>query len=95
MTNEQDQLNAEIDSLERNINQRQFELMQLNRQVEIYKRTYDNLSTKIEDARIAKAAQLGEVRIVSLAFAPQYPVRPNKKKISLLPGWSVCYLAYL
>lgn len=73
----------EINELEKTINQKEFDLVQLDRQVEIYKRTYDNLSRKIEEARIAKAAQLGEVRIVSPAAEPQYPTS-NKLGLSIM-----------
>ena len=78
LTNDIKQFQKDIDELEKTINQKEFESTQLNRQAEIYKRTYDGLSVKIEEARIAKAIQLGEVKIVSPAFKPEKPVWPNK-----------------
>jgi len=68
------------------LNQKDFELLQLNRRVEIYKRTYDNLSAKIEQARIAKAAQLGEVKLVSSALEPKYPIGPKKRQNVAISG---------
>jgi len=79
-------IEAEINDSEKIINQREFELTQLNRQVDIYKRTYDNLSNKTEEARIAKAAQLGEVKLVSPANEPKYPIKPNKRNEVAISG---------
>ena len=69
----------EIDELERTINQREFELTRLTRQEIIYQRTFDNLAIRLEEARIAKAMELGEVRIISPAIEPESPIRPKKK----------------
>jgi uncharacterized protein involved in exopolysaccharide biosynthesis len=77
----------EIKDLEESVNQKEFELTQLIRQVEIYKRTYDNLSTKIEDVRIAKSAQLGEVKIISPASEPKYPIGPKKRQNVAIAGF--------
>jgi len=82
----QDKIGTEIDLLAKNINQNEFELTQLTRQVEIYKRTYYSLSTKIEEARIAKSAQLGEVKLISPALEPRYPIRPNKRQKVAIGG---------
>jgi polysaccharide biosynthesis transport protein len=79
-------IEIEIDKLSEAINQKEFELTQLNRQMEIYKRTYDNLSTKIEEVRIIRAAQLGETKIVSPALEPKSPIAPNKKLNVALAG---------
>ena len=67
-----------IDELNKAINQRKLELAQLIREVEIYKRTYDKLSIRVEEARIAKAMQLGEVKIVSFAIEPKKPIKPKR-----------------
>jgi len=72
---------VEIRDQEKNILQKEAELTQLNRQVMIYSKTYDNLSSKTEDVRLVKSAQLGEVKIVSPAIAPKYPSSPNKLRI--------------
>ena len=41
---------------------------------------------KTEDARIAKAMQFGEVKIVSLAAEPKYPIKPKKKQNIAISG---------
>ncbi len=76
----------EIDELEKAIHQKQFELTELIRQTAIYKTTYDNLSSKIEEARIIKAAQLGEVKLVSPAIEPAHPVKPKRIRIVATAG---------
>jgi uncharacterized protein involved in exopolysaccharide biosynthesis len=73
------QTQNDIDDLEAEMNERELEFLQLCRQVEIYKRPYGDLSVKVEDARIAKAIELGEVKIVSYAVEPKYPIKPKKK----------------
>jgi len=72
-------IEEEIKVMEKDISQIEFESVQLNRQAEIYRRTYNNLSSKTEEALIIKQAQLGEVRIVSPAFEPKYPLESNKR----------------
>ncbi len=76
----------EINELEKNVNQRNFDLTQLTRQAQLYKTTYDSLSTKMEEARIVKAAQLGEVRLVSPAIRPERPVSIGKLKNIIVSG---------
>jgi len=63
-------------------------LTKLNRQFEICKRAYENLSSRVEKARIAKAMELGEVKVVSTAFEPRNPVKPRKKRIVAAAGTS-------
>ena len=76
----------EANELGKNINQREFDLIQLERQVEIYKKTYDNLFQKIEEVRLVKAAQLGEVRILSSAIEPKLPIGPNMSQNVAISG---------
>lgn len=74
------QTKDEIDKLGSIISQKQLELTRLNRRVNIYKKTYNNLSNKIEEARIIKAAQLDEVKIISEAIASNSPISLKKKQ---------------
>jgi uncharacterized protein involved in exopolysaccharide biosynthesis len=76
----------EIAVLKSSVLQGEFDLAQLNRQVNIYKKTYDNLSDKIEEARMIKAAQLGEVKIVSPAISSHYPAGPRKMLTLVVAG---------
>lgn len=73
-------LKNEVQVLMGTINQKETKLTELKRRVEIYKKTYDNLSAKTEEARIAKSAQLGEVKLISPAIEVINSVRPNKKQ---------------
>ena len=76
----------EIDELEKIVNQKEFELTKLTRQAAIHKRTYDNLAIRLEEARIAKAMELGEVRIVSPAIEPESPIKPKKGQMVAISG---------
>jgi len=72
---------SELDDL---ILQKDFELVQLTRQVDIFKRSYDDFSNKIQASRITKEEQLGEVKIVSPASIPDFPVAQGRiKKVAL------------
>jgi len=78
-----DSLTEETKLLEDNIIQKNFDLIQLTRQVDIYKKSYDDFSKKIQEARITKEAQLGEVKIVSPASTPNYAVGGRSKTVIL------------
>jgi uncharacterized protein involved in exopolysaccharide biosynthesis len=75
-----------IVELQKEINQREFELVQLMRDVKIYSRTHNQLSTKLEEAQVAKAMQLGEVKIVSFATEPRYPISAKIKQNITIAG---------
>jgi len=70
------------------INNNKAKLAGLNRQLDVCRRTYELLSTKIEEARIARAMKLGEVKVVSTAFEPKYAVRPRKRRNVAIAGIS-------
>ncbi|MEI7998547.1 MAG: Wzz/FepE/Etk N-terminal domain-containing protein [Candidatus Omnitrophota bacterium] len=80
-------LTKETKEMENNSIQKDFELTQLTRQVDIAKVSYDAFSNKIQDARAFKAAQLGEVKIVSSASVPNYPANQGKMKRVALAGF--------
>jgi len=71
-------IKQEINILQGVILQANYELTQLNRQVSTYKKTYDILSDKMEEARLIKAAQLGEVKIVSPAVENKNPISSKR-----------------
>lgn len=74
----------EINALAQIIQQKEFDLIQLNREVNIYKETYDSLAGKIEMIRMVNVSGFGEMQIVSQAHAPKYPMsRGAKKKIAI------------
>jgi uncharacterized protein involved in exopolysaccharide biosynthesis len=68
------------------INEKKTKTAELNRQQDIAQKAYTSLASKIEEARIAKAMELGEVKVVSTAFEPEYPIAPKKKLIVAVAG---------
>ncbi len=79
-------LEDQVMTLKIAINEKKVRFTELNRQLQICQETYNHLSSKIEEARIAKAMELGEVKVVSLAFEPKYPVWPRKRQILAVAG---------
>lgn len=80
------ELEDKVNSLKVTINEKEMRLTGLNRQLTISKNAYTVMASKIEEARIAKAMELGEVKMVSMAFEPQNPVAPNKRKNVAIAG---------
>jgi succinoglycan biosynthesis transport protein ExoP len=76
----------DINDSEKIFDQKQIDFDQLNMELAACKQTYDNLSVKIEEARMGKAAELGEVKFVSTAYQPQHPVTSNNKKNIMQTG---------
>lgn len=74
-----DKLEDRVKNLKVAINEKKTRLTELTRQLDVCNRAYATLASKIEEARIAKAMELGEVKVVSMAFEPKYPVAPKKK----------------
>lgn len=79
-------LEDRVKALKVAVNKKQTRLTELTRQLDIAKEAYTILASKIEEARIAKAMELGEVKVVSTAFEPQGPVAPRKKRIVATAG---------
>ncbi len=79
-------LEDEVKALKVATNEKKTKLTELNRQLDIAKKAYATLASKIEEARIAKAMELGEVKVVSTAFEPQKPIAPKKKLIVAIAG---------
>ncbi len=79
-------LEDRVKALKVAVNAKQTRLTELTRQLAIAKEAYTILASKIEEARIAKAMELGEVKVVSTAFEPQGPVAPRKKRIVATAG---------
>jgi len=79
-------LQGDVKNLQTTINDKNEQLAQLKRRLTISKNSYDNLLARIEEARIAKAMELGEVKVVSTAYEPAVPVRPRKKLIVSVGG---------
>ncbi|MBA7566225.1 hypothetical protein ES708_07913 [subsurface metagenome] len=58
----------------------------LEREYDTAKGVYDVLSQKNEEVKIAVATESGLVKIASLAYEPEYPIKPNKKLNILIAG---------
>lgn len=63
-------------------------LLRLARNLKVNEEIYTFLLTKYEEVRIAKAASVGNIKVIDRAIPPQIPVSPNKKKILLFCGFS-------
>ena len=81
-----EKLEGQVKTLKVAINEKKTKLTELDRQLDIAKKAYTTLASKIEEARIAKAMELGEVKVVSTAFESKYPIAPNKKRIVTVAG---------
>jgi tyrosine-protein kinase Etk/Wzc len=76
-------------------------LLRLARNLKVNEDIYTFLLTKYEEVRIAKAASVGNIKIIDRAIPPSSPVFPNKKKILLfsvfsgfLFGFMISFLIY-
>lgn len=88
------EINAQIAALKKQINelngtlkqlpdlQRQY--LQLYREVEVKTQLYTALLNSYQQLRIAKAGEIGNVRIVDTAVEPVEPIKPKKLQILIL-----------
>ena len=79
-------LEGKVEALKTTINEKALKLAELKREFAIETKAYESMASKVEEARIAKAMELGEVKTVSTAFEPRHPVAPNKKRIVAIAG---------
>jgi tyrosine-protein kinase Etk/Wzc len=88
------QMNAQLSAINKKINeldgtlrrlpelQRQY--LQLFREVEVKQQLYTGLLNSYQQLRIAKAGEIGNVRIVDTAVEPLKPIAPKKLQILIL-----------
>lgn len=88
------EINAQITAIDKQINalnntlkqlpdiQRQY--LQLYREVEVKTQLYTALLNSYQQLRIAKAGEIGNVRIVDTAVEPVKPIKPKKLQILIL-----------
>lgn len=76
-------------------------LLRLARNLKVNEDIYTFLLTKYEEVRIAKAASVGNIKIIDRAIPLNFPVFPNKKKILIfsifsgsLFGFIIAFLIY-
>ena len=79
-------LEGKVEALKTMINGKTLKLAELGRELAVETQAYKNMASKVEEARIAKAMDLGEVKVVSTAFEPKSPVAPNRKRIVAIAG---------
>jgi tyrosine-protein kinase Etk/Wzc len=66
--------------------EKELELARLTRAAEVNEEIYKMLLTKNEEARIAEAMEIGNVRIIDPAITPDKPIKPKKKLNTLIGG---------
>lgn len=57
----------------------ELEFARLTREVEVNEKSYRTLKDKLEEARIAEAEKVEDVKLVNTAAPPEQPIKPNKK----------------
>ncbi len=80
-------INKRINELERTLKQLpdlQRRYLQLFREVEVKQQLYTALLNSYQQLRIAKAGEIGNVRVVDTAVEPLEPIKPKKLQILIL-----------
>jgi uncharacterized protein involved in exopolysaccharide biosynthesis len=67
-----------IEDREKRVNEINMNLTRLDREISTLESTYDFLSEKLQEARIAKEEQLQSIRVVESPVVPQVPSGPSK-----------------
>lgn len=75
---------GELDGTLRRLPELQRQYLQLFREVEVKQQLYTGLLNSYQQLRIAKAGEIGNVRIVDTAVEPIEPIKPKKLQILIL-----------
>lgn len=75
---------TELDGTLRRLPELQRQYLQLFREVEVKQQLYTGLLNSYQQLRIAKAGEIGNVRIVDTAVEPIAPIKPKKLQILIL-----------
>lgn len=75
---------AELDGTLRRLPELQRQYLQLFREVEVKQQLYTGLLNSYQQLRIAKAGEIGNVRIVDTAVVPIEPIKPKKLIVLIL-----------
>ncbi|MBF0282770.1 MAG: polysaccharide biosynthesis tyrosine autokinase [Zetaproteobacteria bacterium] len=92
------QLNAEQSKLEKVIQtlpQAEQEMLQYSRDVSVNQSLYTFLLNKGQELKVAKAATIGDVRILDFAVLAEEPIKPNRKMIMAVAGILGLFLGVL
>lgn len=86
---------AELDGTLRRLPELQRQYLQLFREVEVKQQLYTGLLNSYQQLRIAKAGEIGNVRIVDTAVEPIEPIKPKKLQILILSIFLGAFLGTL
>lgn len=86
---------AELDGTLRRLPELQRQYLQLFREVEVKQQLYTGLLNSYQQLRIAKAGEIGNVRIVDTAVEPINPIKPKKLQILILSIFLGAFLGTL
>ena len=86
---------AELDGTLRRLPELQRQYLQLFREVEVKQQLYTGLLNSYQQLRIAKAGEIGNVRIVDTAVEPIEPIEPKKLQILILSIFLGAFLGTL
>lgn len=75
---------VELDGTLKRLPELQRQYLQLFREVEVKQQLYTGLLNSYQQLRIAKAGEIGNVRIVDTAVEPIQPIKPKKLQILIL-----------
>lgn len=76
----------------------QQDVLKLQQEVEINNQLYTSVLNNIQQLRVVRASEIGNVRIVDLADVDDVPAKPNRKKIVLMGfgiGFGLCWILVL
>lgn len=76
----------ELDEKLSKLTEVQLTLSQMDRGITTLKSTYQMLSSKLQEASIAKQESASSIKVVESAVAPQVPIGPNKKMNVIVAG---------
>jgi uncharacterized protein involved in exopolysaccharide biosynthesis len=78
------QLSKEIPQLEDKVLQMGLQEEQLERQVKILESSFLVLTKRLEDIRVSESEKTSDIRLISKAIEPHFPIGPNRFKIVLI-----------
>jgi len=87
LAQQQERLQSEIGKEEgktKKLPATQQDVLKLQQDVEINNQLYTSVLNNIQQLRVVRASEIGNVRIVDKAYIHQKPVKPNRKKIALI-----------
>ena len=78
------QLKMEIPELEDRVNTIKLQEEQLEREIDVMEASFLRLTSRYTETRIAEAEKTSDIRLVSNAIVPLYPIWPDRIKIAVI-----------